>query len=153
MSKKRVIWVIGIIIIITIVLVIANPYIFKSNNLISKNKYDYEYVQLETLDLEGGLDWLDDTDVGPIDKLVHIIDDLSVKKAIKSSNKFKYSITFIATYEEDKKIQYTKPVFTLNFYDNNVIGFKKEPGYREQYYKVQNKEFNIKEVMEQLQKR
>lgn len=38
-----------------------------------------------------------------------------------------------------------------NKFENYVIGFKEEYTYREKYYKIQDKSFDIKKIIEELQ--
>lgn len=144
-----------IFIVITSIVLIVIPYKFSSKKLISRNNYDYTYIQLRVLDLD--LDimddpiWINNTDAGEVDKLVGIIDDLSVKKTIRPMDWPNYGITFVATYKKDDGITYTEPTFTIRFYENYVIGFKEEYTYREKYYKIQDKSFDIKKIIEELQ--
>ncbi|HAR87224.1 MAG TPA: hypothetical protein DCR69_16005, partial [Clostridium sp.] len=93
MNKKKIIWGIVIFIFFAIIVWIDIPYIFPTNNLISKNNYDYTYKQVHAYDYtyrqEDEIDsdlldnstWIDNTENGKVDKLVSIIDELSYKKA------------------------------------------------------------------------
>lgn len=62
-----------------------------------------------------------------------------------------YDFTFIATYKGDEKSTYTEKVFSIKFYEDNVIGFQKKLQHKEKYYKIPNKEFDIKKIIEELQ--
>jgi hypothetical protein len=76
---------------------------------------------------------------------------LSFEKTRRPKGWPTYELTFIATYKGDEKITYTEKVFSIKFYEDNVIGFQKKLQYKEKYYKIQNKEFDIKKIIEELQ--
>ena len=56
----------------------------------------------------------------------------------------------MASYDEDEYTTYTKDVFSITFYDDNVIGFREQDQYWEKYYKIQDKDFDIRKIMEEL---
>uniref|UniRef100_UPI003217219C hypothetical protein n=1 Tax=Clostridium sp. UBA1353 TaxID=1946347 RepID=UPI003217219C len=138
------------------------PYIFPTNNLISKNNYDYTYKQVNACDYtyrqEDEIDSdlldnfirIDNTKDGEVDKLVSIIDELSYKKARRPKESSKYNLNFMASYDEDEYTTYTKDVFSITFYDDNVIGFQEQDQYKEKYYKIQDKDFDIWKIMTEL---
>ncbi|WP_346846846.1 hypothetical protein [uncultured Clostridium sp.] len=162
MNKKKIIWGIVILIFFATIVWIDIPYIFPTNNLMSKTNYDYTYKQVSAFDytymLENEIDSdlldnftrIDNTKDGEVDKLVSIIDELSCKKARRPKDWYKYSIEFIASYDEDEYTTYTECVFTITFYDDNVIGFREQDQHKEKYYKIQDKNFDIRKVMEDL---
>ncbi len=162
MNKKKIIWGIVIFIFFAIIVWIDIPYIFPENNLISKNNYDYAYKQVNAYDSsytqENEIDsdlidystWIDNTENGKVDKLVSIIDELSYKKARRPKDSSKYSLEFVASYDEDEYTTYTEGVFYITFYDDNVIGFQEQDQHKEKYYKIQDKDFDIKKIMEEL---
>ncbi|WP_346868483.1 hypothetical protein [Clostridium sp. UBA1353] len=162
MNKKKIIWGILILIFFAIIVWIDIPYIFPTNNLISKNNYDYTYKQVNACDYtyrqEDEIDSdlldnfirIDNTKDGEVDKLVSIIDELSYKKARRPKESSKYNLNFMASYDEDEYTTYTKDVFSITFYDDNVIGFQEQDQYKEKYYKIQDKDFDIRKVMEEL---
>jgi len=154
LSKKKIFWGIGIFIFLAIVVSITMPYLFSSKNLISKNDYDYMYKQVHVVDFDNLLNPIDidNTETGKVDKLISVIDGLALKKAMKPNDFSNYGLSFIATYRENETSIYTKEVFYISFYKDNVIGFKKKPKYTETYYKIQNKEFDIKKVIEEFKK-
>ena len=47
-------------------------------------------------------------------------------------------------------ILYTQDMFEISFYKNNVIGFKRNPQYKEIYCKIQNKDFDITKIIKDL---
>ncbi len=161
-NKKKIIWGIVIFIFFAIIVWIDIPYIFPTNNLISKNNYDYTYKQVNAYDSsytqENEIDsdlidystWIDNTENGKVDKLVSIIDELSYKKARRPKDSSKFRLNFMASYDEDDYITYIKDVFSITFYDDNVIGFREQDKYWEKYYKIQDKDFDIRKVMEEL---
>ncbi|GAA0765315.1 hypothetical protein GCM10008908_01660 [Clostridium subterminale] len=75
---------------------------------------------------------------------------MSCKKARRPKDWYKYSLEFIASYDEDEYTTYTEGVFSITFYDDNVIGFREQDQYKEKYYKIQDKDFDIKKIMELL---
>ncbi len=162
MNKKKIIWGIVIFIFFAIIVWIDIPYIFPKNNLISKNNYDYAYKQVNAYDSsytqENEIDsdlidystWIDNTENGKVDKLVSIIDELSYKKATRPKDSSKFRLNFMASYDEDEYTTYIKDVFSITFYDDKVIGFREQDQYWEKYYKIQNKDFDIKKVMKEL---
>jgi len=152
-NKKKIIWGIVIVIIFSIIVWIDIPYVFPSKNLISKKNYDYTYKQVSAIDLDFIDDsiWIYNTKDGEVDKLISIIDELSYKKARRPRGWSNYSLNFMASYKEDKYTTYTKDVFSITFYDDNVIGFREEVQYKEKYYKIQDKEFDIKKIIGELQ--
>ncbi|GAA0765453.1 hypothetical protein GCM10008908_02040 [Clostridium subterminale] len=152
MNKKKIIWGIVIFIIFAIIVWIDIPYVFPSNNLISKKNYNYTYKQVNAIDLDllDNSIWIDNTKDGEVDKLISIIDELSYKKARSPKGWSKYSLNFMASYKEDEYTTYTKDVFSITFYDDNVIGFREQEQYKEKYYKIQDKKFDIKKIMEEL---
>ncbi|WP_346917044.1 hypothetical protein [Clostridium sp.] len=152
MNKKKIIWGIVIFIIFAIIVWIDIPYLFPSKSLISKKNYDYTYRQVRVQDLDS-LDYstrIDNTEDGKVDKLISIIDDLSFKKARRPKDWSEYSLNFIGSYKEDEYTTYTKDVFSITFYDDNVIGFREQEQYKVKYYKIQDKEFDIKKILEEL---
>ncbi len=162
MNKKKIIWGIVIFIFFAIIVWIDIPYIFPTNNLISKNNYDYTYKQVNAYDYtyrqEDEIDsdllynstWIDNTEDDKVNKLVSIIDELSYKKARRPKDWSKFSLNFMASYDEDEYTTYTKDVFSITFYDDNVIGFREQDQHKEKYYKIQDKDFDIRKVMEEL---
>ncbi len=162
MNKKKIIWRILIFIFFAIIVWIDIPYIFPTNNLISKNNYDYTYKQVNACDytyrqedeidsdLLDNFTWIDNTKDGEVDKLVSIIDELSYKKARRPKESSKYNLNFMASYDEDEYTTYTKDVFSITFYDDNVIGFQEQDQYKEKYYKIQDKDFDIWKIMTEL---
>lgn len=153
MNKKKIILGIVISIVIAIIVWIDIPYLFPSKNLISKNNYDYTYRQVRVLDLDS-LDSstrIDNTEDGKVDKLISIIDDLSFKKARRPKDWSEYSLNFIGIYKDDEYNTYAKEVFSIRFYEDNVIGFREKPEYKEKYYKIQDKKFDIKKIIRELQ--
>jgi len=161
-NKKKIIWGIVIFIFFAIIVWIDVPYIFPKNNLISKNNYDYTYKQVNACDyiytqedeidsdLLDNFTWIENTKDGEVDKLVRIIDELSYKKARRPKELSKYNLNFMASYDEDEYTTYTKDVFSITFYDDNVIGFQEQDQHKEKYYKIQDKDFDIRKVMEEL---
>jgi len=161
-NKKKIIWGIVIFIFFAIIVWIDIPYIFPTNNLMSKTNNDYTYKQVRAYDytyiLENEIDsdFLDNfirinnNKDGEVDKLVSIIDELSYKKARRPKDWSKYSLEFVASYDEDEYTTYTKGVFYITFYDDNVIGFREQDKYWEKYYKIQDKDFDIRKVMKEL---
>ena len=153
MNKKKIIWGVVIVFVLAIIVWIDIQYLFPSKNFISKNNYDYTYRQVRVQDLDSS-DYstrIDNTEDGKVDKLISIIDDLSFKKARRPKDWSDYSLNFIGTYKEDEYITYTKEVFFISFYEDNVIGFREKPEYKEKYYKIQDKEFDIRKIIEELQ--
>lgn len=118
----------------------------------SKTNYDYTYILENEIDsdLLDNLTWIDNTKDGEVDKLVSIIDELSCEKARMPKDRSKYSLEFIASYDEDEYTTYTEGVFSITFYDDNVIGFQEQDQHKEKYYKIQDKDFDIKKIMEEL---
>lgn len=55
-------------------------------------------------------------------------------------------------YRGKDGLTYTEPVFSITFYEDNVISFNEEPNYRKKFYKIQDKEFDIKGVIEEIEK-
>lgn len=131
---------------------IVVPYIFSSSNLISKNNYNCEYVEAEVYDLNnaGDLATIKNTESGNVDKLIKVIDELSIKKTTKPKERTTSYISFVATYKGDDNIVYTEDIFEISLYKNNVIGFKRKPQYKEIYYKIQNEDFNITKIIKEL---
>lgn len=152
MSKKRAFYGIGIFIFIAIIVSITMPYLFNSKNLISKNNYDYMYKQVYVVDFDNLLNpiYIDNNKTTKVNKLISVIDGLDLKKAMKPNNSYNYGLSFIATYKENETSTYTKEVFYISFYKDNVIGFKNNSKYKEAYYKVQNEKFDIKKAIEEL---
>jgi len=161
-NKKKIIWGIVIFIFFAIIVWIDIPYIFPTNNLMSKTNYDYTYKQVRAYDytyiLENEIDSdfldnfirIDNNKDGEVDKLVSIIDELSYKKARRPKDSSKFRLNFMASYDEDEYTTYIKDVFSITFYDDKVIGFREQDQYWEKYYKIQNKDFDIKKVMKEL---
>lgn len=155
MNKKKILWGIVIFILFAIIVWIVLPYVIASKNLISRNNYDYIYKQAKVLDLdnlENSIS-IDNAKAYKVDKLISTIDDLSLKKTRKPSDGSNYGISFVATYKEGKSSTYTQEVLFIRFYKDNVIGFQKKPHYKETYYKIQDKEFDIKKVIKELQEK
>ncbi|MBE6060034.1 MAG: hypothetical protein E7215_07660 [Clostridium sulfidigenes] len=162
MNKKKIIWGIVILIFFATIVWIDIPYIFPTKNLMSKTNYDYTYKQVRAFDytyiLENETDsdlldnftWIDNTKDGEVDKLVSIIDELSCKKARRPKDSSKYSLEFVASYDEDEYATYTEGVFYITFYGDNIIGFQEQGQYKEKYYKILDKDFDIKKIMEEL---
>jgi hypothetical protein len=151
-NKKKIIWGIVIFLIFAIIVWIDIPYVFSSKNLISKNNYDYTYKRVSAIDLnyvEGSI-WIYNTEDGDVDKLISIIDELSFKKARRPKNWSEYRLNFMATYEEDEYTSFTTDVFSITFYEDNVIGFREQDQYKEKYYKIQDKKFDIKKIIKEL---
>ena len=153
MKKKKIILTIFVFIILISVAIIARPYIFSSRKLISRNNYNYNYIRATALDLDSINNFIeiDNTQNSNVDALMNLIDDLSVKRTLKPKSIYDYMITFTASYSENDRSTYTKDVFTLEFYKNNVIGFYENSNYREQYFKIEDKEFDIEKIIENLQ--
>jgi len=161
-NKKKIIWGIVILIFFATIVWIDIPYIFPTKNLMSKTNYDYTYKQVRAFDytyiLENETDsdlldnftWIDNTKDGEVDKLVSIIDELSCKKARRPKDSSKYSLEFVASYDEDEYATYTEGVFYITFYGDNIIGFQEQGQYKEKYYKILDKDFDIKKIMEEL---
>jgi len=151
-NKKKIIWGIVIFLIFAIIVWIDIPYVFPSKNLISKKNYDYTYrqVKIEDFDSIDFSAWIDNTEDGKVDKLISIIDDLSFKKTRIPKDQSEYSLNFIGTYKEDEYITYAKEVFSIRFYEDNVIGFQEKPESIGKYYKIQDKEFDIKKIIDEL---
>jgi len=70
---------------------------------------------------------------------------LSLKKTRIPKDQSEYSLNFIGTY-----ITYAKEVFSIRLYEDNVIGFKEKPESIGKYYKIQDKKFDIKKIIEEL---
>lgn len=153
MNKKKILWGIVIFSLLAIIVWNAVPYLFSSKNLISRNNYDYSYRQAKLLDLDNSKNsiCIDNAKSGKVDKLIRVVDGLSLKKAMKPSDEFNYTLCFVATYKKGKLSTYTEEVFSIRFYKNNVIAFQTDPQYKERYYKIQNKEFDIKKIIKELQ--
>ena len=161
-NKRKIILGIVIFLIFAIIVWIDIPYVFPKNNLMSKTNYDYTYKQVRAFDytymLENEIDsdlldnstWIVNTENGKVDKLVSIIDKLSYKKARRPKDWSKFSLNFMASYDEDEYTTYTKDVFSITFYGDNVIGFREQDQHKEKYYKIQDKDFDIRKVMEEL---
>lgn len=129
------------------------PHIFPSQNLISRNNYGYTYRELRVFDWDfiGTSTWLDNSEAGVVDELVSILDNLSLRRCNRPKDYSEYEISFVATYKAEETTTYTAPVFSIIFYENNIIGFKEEGKYKEKYYKILDKDFNIKGIIENLQ--
>ena len=56
----------------------------------------------------------------------------------------------MATYEEDENTSFITDVFSITFYEDNVIGFREQDQYKEKYYKIQDKKFDINKIIEEL---
>jgi len=56
----------------------------------------------------------------------------------------------MASDDEDEYTTYIEDVFSITFYDDNVIGFREQDQYWEKYCKIQDKDFDIKKIMEEL---
>jgi len=151
--NKKIIWGISTFFILAIIVWIAIPFGFQSNNLISRNNFEYSYKKAMVRDLDNlENSIIDNTEAGKVDKLISVIDELSLKKTWKPNDWSNYSLSFTATYKEGETSTYTKEVFFISFYKDKVIGFKRKPQEKETYYKIQNEEFDIKKVIEELQK-
>lgn len=140
------------LLVLAIAVWILIPFILQSKNLISRNNFDYSYKQAAIIDydnLDNSLH-IDNGESGKVDKLISIIDRLSIKKTIKPKDFSNYSLSFIATFKEDGNSTYTKEVFSIRFYKDKVIGFKRKPQEKEIYYKFKSEEFDIKKVIEEL---
>lgn len=131
---------------------IVFPYIFSSNNLISKNNYNCEYVEatLYYSYNERNSTIIKNNESAKVDKLIKVIDELSIKKTTKPKERTYSCISFVTTYKGDDNIIYTQDMFEISFYKNNVIGFKRKPQYKERYYKIQNEDFDITKVIKEL---
>jgi len=113
-NRKKIIWGIVIFIFFATIVWIDIPYIFPTNNLMSKTNYDYTYKQVRAFDytyiLENETDsdlldnftWIDNTKDGEVDKLVSIIDELSYKKARRPKDWSKFRLNFMVSYDEDE---------------------------------------------------
>jgi hypothetical protein len=153
LNKKKILWGTVIFILLAMIVWIAVPYLFSSKNVISRNNYDYTYRQAKVLNLdnlENSIS-IDNAESGKVDKLISIINDLSLKKTMKPNDKANYNISFIATYKGGESSTFTQEVFSIRFYKDKVIGFQRKPQYKETYYKIQNEEFDIKKVIGKLQ--
>lgn len=140
------------LLVLAIAVWIITPFILQSKNLISRNNFDYSYKQAAIIDydnLDNSLH-IDNGESGKVDKLIRIIDRLSIKKTIKPKDFSNYSLSFIATFKEDGNSTYTKEVFSIRFYKDKVIGFKRKPQEKEIYFKIKSEEFDIKKVIEEL---
>lgn len=147
MNKKKIIWYVVMLVILTVAILIGIPYIFTTTNLISKNSHNYTYEEAKIIDLEDIEESVSiKNDEGKVDKLLKDIDELSIKKVKEPKEWSTYGISFVATYKKEEGSTYTEEVFFIRFYKDNVIGFKKAPK-KEVYYKIQDEEFNIKEVI------
>ena len=147
MNKKKIIWYLVMLGILTVAIFIVIPYLFTTTNLISKNSHNYTYEEAKIIDLENIEELVSiKNDEGKVDKLLKDIDELSTKKVKEPKEWSTYGISFVATYKKEEGSTYTEEVFFIRFYKDNVIGFKKGPK-KEIYYKIQGKEFNIKEVI------
>lgn len=150
MNKKKILWYLVMLIILAVVVWFGVPYIFTSTNLISKNSDNYTYEEANIVELENIEEYARiKNDEGKVDKLLKDIDELSIKKVNKPKEWSTYGISFVATYKKEEGSTYTEEVFFIRFYKDNVIGFKKGPK-KEIYYKIQGKEFNIKEIINSL---
>ena len=58
-----------------------------------------------------------------------------------------YDIEFIATYRGKSDILYTRKVFNITLYKDNVIGFGEGSINKEKFYKIQDNKFNIGEFI------
>lgn len=112
------------------------------------------YKQVHVVDFDNLLNpiRIDNAESGKVDKLISEINGLSLKKTMRPSGSSNYGLSFIATYNENETSTYTKEVFYISFFKDNVIGFTKNPNYREAYYKIQNEEFDIKKIIEKFKK-
>lgn len=143
---------IGLFIVLAISVWIYMPYIIPSKNLISRYGYDYTYTQAIVHDFDK-LEYstrIDSVEADKVEKLINVIDELPLKKTWKPSEWYYDGIFFIATYKEGESSTYTKEVFAIRFFEDNVIGFNEKPQYRVRYYKIQDEEFNINKVIEEL---
>lgn len=150
--NKKITLGISMLLVLAIAVWIITPFILQSKNLISRNNFDYSYKQAAIIDydnLDNSLH-IDNGESGKVDKLIRIIDRLSIKKTIKPKDFSNYSLSFIATFKEDGNSTYTKEVFSIRFYKDKVIGFKRKPQEKEIYFKIKSEEFDIKKVIEEL---
>lgn len=153
MKKKKIVLTILVFTILISVPIIARPYIFSSTKLISRNNYNYNYISATILDLDSINKFIeiDNTQNNNVDELINLVDNWSVRRTLKPKSIYNYTIGFTATYSENDRSTYTKHVFTLKFYENNVIGFYEDSNYKERYFKVEDKEFDIEKIIETLQ--
>ncbi|MDU1411882.1 MAG: hypothetical protein E6929_03625 [Clostridium sp.] len=153
MKKKKIVLTIFVFTILISVAIVARPYIFSSTKLISRNNYNYNYIRATALDWDSINNFieLDNTQNSNVDALINLIDNLSVRRTLKPKSIYNYTVTFTATYSENDSSTYTQPVFTLQFYSNNVIGFYEKSNYKKQYFKIEDKEFDIEKIIENLQ--
>ncbi|MEG2290467.1 MAG: hypothetical protein RR891_09405 [Clostridium sp.] len=152
MKGKKLAFSIFIVLGFSLMLWAVMPFIITSKNLITKNFADCAYIKLNVCDSEsiGNVKYIQNTNKEDIGKLINAIDDLSYKRISKTEKANKYMLSFTGTYEEKEEVTITKNIFIINFYEDNIIGLQKTDGSKSIFYKILDKDFDIKKLIESL---
>ncbi|MEG0306672.1 MAG: hypothetical protein RR636_01930 [Clostridium sp.] len=152
MKSKKLAFSIFIVLGLSLMLWAVMPFIITSKNLIAKNFDDCSYIKLNVCDSEsiGNVKYIQNTNKEDIGKLINAIDDLSYKRISKTEEANKYMLSFTGTYEEKEEVTITKNIFIINFYADNIIGLQKTDGSKSIFYKILDKDFDIKKLIESL---
>lgn len=101
------------LIIFVLAIYIIIPYVFSSRNLISKNYDNCTYEEICILD-SNSTEYsvkIKNNKEGKVDKLVKLIDGLTIKKTWKPKDLSTYGISFVATYKKEEGNTCTEEVF------------------------------------------
>lgn len=150
MNKNKIIWGIILTAVIIVIVWIDLPYIFSSENLISKNNYSCTYVEAKVINFENGKNTKVENKAGEVDKIVEALDKLTVKKTRMPEEFYRYFVTFTATEKITESETKTDTVFTIYFYDDGVIGFQEKLNQRIKYYKIKKDPKEVENLIEDL---
>lgn len=150
MNKNKIIWGIILTAVIIVIVWIDLPYIFSSENLISKNNYSCTYVEANVINFETGKNTKVENKAGNVDKIVEALDNLKVKKTRMPKEINRYFVTFTEAEKKTESETKTDTVFTVYFYDDGVIGFQDKLNQRIKYYKIKKDPKEVENLIEEL---
>ena len=150
MNQNKIIWGIIFTAVIIVIVWIDLPYIFSSENLISKNNYSCTYVEANVINFETGKNTKVENKAGNVDKIVEALDNLKVKKTRMPKEINRYFVTFTEAEKKTESETKTDTVFTVYFYDDGVIGFQDKLNQRIKYYKIKKDPKEVENLIEEL---
>lgn len=158
--KKKIIWGIVIIGVLSFIIWMDLPYLIKTSNIISNQKVEYTYKKVLIID-ESLIDY---DDFENLEYMKSIVDEIEIKSIIDKVDKLQLRrtkrrgngdkhISFTASYSPKERVTYTEGVFSIYFEvsdkGDNILVFN-PTRYRAKYYKILDKDFHIESFFKEL---
>lgn len=152
MKKKNKILSIVMFLVLGVLILYIKPFVITSNNLITDNVQECIYREAKLIKYKKPEEviTIKNSEGERVDKLINIIDNLKVKRISAPKGSPIYLLDFTGTYKDKEGRSITETIEWIECYKENIIGFYKNYNSTPVFYKIQDKDFNMKKCIEEI---